>query len=159
MVGVIIGARWLGINPDNVAIPMAASFGDLITLALLACFSQWSYSIIGKKRWGLQDALVGLVISTFDQQVVLVTIPYIKLKKLTYAVLDWILVENKDIMTFSLDRFVSLCIISGGSAIFVPDSSLGGYRFQTSSQSHSAPHRLGANHYSNGHQQVLTSVL
>lgn len=48
MVGVIIGSKRLGINPDNVATPMAASFGDLITLALLACFSQWSYSILGK---------------------------------------------------------------------------------------------------------------
>nr|XP_046250157.1 solute carrier family 41 member 2 [Scatophagus argus] len=46
MVGVIIGSNKLGINPDNVATPLAASFGDLITLALLACFSQWSYSII-----------------------------------------------------------------------------------------------------------------
>ncbi|TKS73205.1 Solute carrier family 41 member 2 [Collichthys lucidus] len=46
MVVVIIGSKRLGINPDNVATPMAASFGDLITLALLACFSQWFYSII-----------------------------------------------------------------------------------------------------------------
>ncbi|XP_061628429.1 solute carrier family 41 member 2 isoform X2 [Phyllopteryx taeniolatus] len=46
MVGVIIGSKRIGINPDNVATPMAASFGDLITLALLACFSQWFYSFI-----------------------------------------------------------------------------------------------------------------
>uniref|UniRef100_A0A8D3CC08 Solute carrier family 41 member n=1 Tax=Scophthalmus maximus TaxID=52904 RepID=A0A8D3CC08_SCOMX len=37
MVAVIIGSMRMGINPDNVATPMAASFGDLITLALLAC--------------------------------------------------------------------------------------------------------------------------
>uniref|UniRef100_A0A3Q2V3U0 Solute carrier family 41 member n=1 Tax=Haplochromis burtoni TaxID=8153 RepID=A0A3Q2V3U0_HAPBU len=37
MVGVIIGSKRIGINPDNVATPIAASFGDLITLALLAC--------------------------------------------------------------------------------------------------------------------------
>uniref|UniRef100_A0A3Q2ZCW1 Solute carrier family 41 member n=1 Tax=Kryptolebias marmoratus TaxID=37003 RepID=A0A3Q2ZCW1_KRYMA len=43
MVGVIIGCKRMGINPDNVATPMAASFGDLITLALLACFSQELY--------------------------------------------------------------------------------------------------------------------
>uniref|UniRef100_A0A3Q1FK86 Solute carrier family 41 member n=1 Tax=Acanthochromis polyacanthus TaxID=80966 RepID=A0A3Q1FK86_9TELE len=35
MVGVIIGSKRMGINPDNVATPMAASFGDLITLALM----------------------------------------------------------------------------------------------------------------------------
>ncbi|XP_060892438.1 solute carrier family 41 member 2 [Labrus mixtus] len=46
MVGVIIGSKRIGINPDNVATPMAASFGDLITLALLACFSQWYFSFI-----------------------------------------------------------------------------------------------------------------
>ncbi|XP_070763268.1 solute carrier family 41 member 2 [Enoplosus armatus] len=46
MVGVIIGSKRMGVNPDNVATPMAASFGDLITLALLAGFSQWFYSFI-----------------------------------------------------------------------------------------------------------------
>ncbi|KAG7244472.1 hypothetical protein INR49_030124 [Caranx melampygus] len=44
MVAVIIGSKRMGINPDNVATPMAASFGDLITLALLACCGQWFYS-------------------------------------------------------------------------------------------------------------------
>ncbi|XP_034444509.1 solute carrier family 41 member 2 [Hippoglossus hippoglossus] len=45
MVAVILGSMRLGINPDNVATPMAASFGDLITLALLAFSSRWFYSI------------------------------------------------------------------------------------------------------------------
>ncbi|XP_075894009.1 solute carrier family 41 member 2 [Nelusetta ayraudi] len=46
MVGVILGSKWMKINPDNVATPMAASFGDLITLALLAFFGRWAYAII-----------------------------------------------------------------------------------------------------------------
>ncbi|KAM9807728.1 solute carrier family 41 member 2-like [Neosynchiropus ocellatus] len=46
MVALILCSKCLGINPDNVATPMAASFGDLITLALLACFSQWFYSFM-----------------------------------------------------------------------------------------------------------------
>nr|XP_057931253.1 solute carrier family 41 member 2 isoform X3 [Doryrhamphus excisus] len=46
MVGVILGSKRMGINPDNVATPMAASFGDLITLALLACFSRWFFSLM-----------------------------------------------------------------------------------------------------------------
>ncbi|XP_053742547.1 solute carrier family 41 member 2 [Synchiropus splendidus] len=46
MVALILFSKSLGINPDNVATPMAASFGDLITLALLACFSQWFYSFM-----------------------------------------------------------------------------------------------------------------
>lgn len=49
MVGVIIGSKWMKINPDNVATPMAASFGDLITLALLAFFGRWAYAIVGKE--------------------------------------------------------------------------------------------------------------
>lgn len=36
MIGVILGARRVGINPDNIATPIAASLGDLITLSLLA---------------------------------------------------------------------------------------------------------------------------
>nr|XP_020670817.1 solute carrier family 41 member 3 isoform X2 [Pogona vitticeps] len=39
MIGVILGARKVGINPDNVATPIAASLGDLITLSLLAGIS------------------------------------------------------------------------------------------------------------------------
>ncbi|XP_007561431.1 solute carrier family 41 member 2 [Poecilia formosa] len=46
VVGVIFGSKRMGINPDNVATPLAASFGDLITLSLLACFSQWFYSFM-----------------------------------------------------------------------------------------------------------------
>ncbi|KAK1789814.1 hypothetical protein P4O66_015689 [Electrophorus voltai] len=40
MVGVIIGSKRLGINPDNIATPIAASFGDVITLGLFAVISQ-----------------------------------------------------------------------------------------------------------------------
>ncbi|XDV52827.1 hypothetical protein PO909_021482 [Leuciscus waleckii] len=40
MVGVIFGFKKVGVNPDNIATPIAASFGDLITLGLLAIISQ-----------------------------------------------------------------------------------------------------------------------
>ncbi|XP_076862648.1 solute carrier family 41 member 1 [Brachyhypopomus gauderio] len=43
MIGVIVGSRKVGINPDNVATPIAASLGDLITLALLAGISTGLY--------------------------------------------------------------------------------------------------------------------
>lgn len=43
MIGVIVGARKIGINPDNVATPIAASLGDLITLALLSSISWGLY--------------------------------------------------------------------------------------------------------------------
>lgn len=48
MVGFIFGSKRFGFNPDNIATPMAASFGDLLSLALLAGCSQFSFSIIGK---------------------------------------------------------------------------------------------------------------
>ncbi|XP_042699559.2 solute carrier family 41 member 2 isoform X3 [Chrysemys picta bellii] len=47
MVGVIVGSKKTGINPDNVATPIAASFGDLITLAILAWISQGLYNCLG----------------------------------------------------------------------------------------------------------------
>lgn len=50
MVGVIVGCKRMNINPDNVATPMAASFGDLITLSLLAGFSHWFYSLMGERK-------------------------------------------------------------------------------------------------------------
>uniref|UniRef100_A0A4W4ED40 Solute carrier family 41 member n=1 Tax=Electrophorus electricus TaxID=8005 RepID=A0A4W4ED40_ELEEL len=46
MVGVIVGSKKTGINPDNVATPIAASFGDLITLAILAWISQDSHPYV-----------------------------------------------------------------------------------------------------------------
>uniref|UniRef100_A0A672KC81 Solute carrier family 41 member n=1 Tax=Sinocyclocheilus grahami TaxID=75366 RepID=A0A672KC81_SINGR len=47
MIGVIIASRKVGINPDNVATPIAASLGDLITLALLAGISTGLYKELG----------------------------------------------------------------------------------------------------------------
>uniref|UniRef100_A0A096M5J2 Solute carrier family 41 member n=1 Tax=Poecilia formosa TaxID=48698 RepID=A0A096M5J2_POEFO len=44
VVAVIIGSRKLGINPDNVATPIAASLGDLITLSLLAGVSSFFFT-------------------------------------------------------------------------------------------------------------------
>ncbi|KAM8931121.1 solute carrier family 41 member 3 [Pelodytes ibericus] len=46
MIGVIIASRKVGINPDNVATPIAASLGDLITLSLLAGISSTLYQYI-----------------------------------------------------------------------------------------------------------------
>uniref|UniRef100_A0A8C7G415 Solute carrier family 41 member n=1 Tax=Oncorhynchus kisutch TaxID=8019 RepID=A0A8C7G415_ONCKI len=47
MIGVIIASRKVGINPDNVATPIAASLGDLITLSLLAGISTGLYKELG----------------------------------------------------------------------------------------------------------------
>lgn len=47
MVGVIIVSRKMGINPDNVATPIAASLGDLITLSLLAGIGSFVFQFRG----------------------------------------------------------------------------------------------------------------
>lgn len=49
MVAVIIGSRKVGINPDNVATPIAASLGDLITLSLLAGVSSFFFCYRGQR--------------------------------------------------------------------------------------------------------------
>ncbi|XP_068567925.1 solute carrier family 41 member 3-like isoform X3 [Cebidichthys violaceus] len=49
MVAVIIGSRKVGINPDNVATPIAASLGDLVTLSLLAGVSSLFFCYRGQR--------------------------------------------------------------------------------------------------------------
>lgn len=51
MVAVIIGSRKVGINPDNVATPIAASLGDLVTLYLLARVSSMFFCHRGQRQF------------------------------------------------------------------------------------------------------------
>ncbi|NXM78793.1 S41A1 protein, partial [Serilophus lunatus] len=51
MIGVIIGSRKMGINPDNVATPIAAGLGDLITLSLLSGISTGLYKELESKAY------------------------------------------------------------------------------------------------------------
>lgn len=47
MIGVIVVSKELHINPDNIATPIAASLGDLTTLALLSWIASFLYRTIG----------------------------------------------------------------------------------------------------------------
>ncbi|XP_071484764.1 solute carrier family 41 member 1-like [Diadema antillarum] len=60
MVGVILLSRKCKINPDNVATPIAASLGDLITLSLLAWISNVLFKAIGKQHWLAPTIIVSL---------------------------------------------------------------------------------------------------
>ncbi|XP_071350506.1 solute carrier family 41 member 1-like isoform X2 [Trachinotus anak] len=60
MVAVIIGSRKVGINPDNVATPIAASLGDLITLSLLAGISSLFFCY--RDMWYLPPVVCGLLL-------------------------------------------------------------------------------------------------
>ena len=48
MVLVVLTSRYFKINPDNVATPIAASLGDLVTLALLAWVANTLFEAIGR---------------------------------------------------------------------------------------------------------------
>ena len=56
MIAVILGSHTLHINPDNVATPIAASLGDLVTLGLLSGIAQFLFSI-GGECYGSSDVL------------------------------------------------------------------------------------------------------
>lgn len=45
MIGVIFLSHYVKINPDNVATPIAAALGDLVTLGLLSLLAQGIYNI------------------------------------------------------------------------------------------------------------------
>lgn len=49
MVCIVVGARKVGVNPDNIATPIAASLGDLITLSILALVSSFFYRHKGRE--------------------------------------------------------------------------------------------------------------
>ncbi|KAK0064111.1 solute carrier family 41 member 1 isoform X1 [Biomphalaria pfeifferi] len=51
MVLVVLLSRYFKINPDNVATPIAASLGDLVTLSILAWVGNLLYEAIGKQVW------------------------------------------------------------------------------------------------------------
>lgn len=67
MIGVIVGSRKVGINPDNVATPIAASLGDLITLSLLAGVSSTLYEYIGEEAKDSQCSHCGRPIRPLPQ--------------------------------------------------------------------------------------------
>ncbi|XP_034724407.1 solute carrier family 41 member 3-like isoform X3 [Etheostoma cragini] len=69
MVAVIIGSRKVGINPDNVATPIAASLGDLITLSLLAYVS--SLFFCHRDMWYLPPAVCGFFLLLIPAWVVI----------------------------------------------------------------------------------------
>ncbi|KAG9340199.1 hypothetical protein JZ751_021638 [Albula glossodonta] len=65
MIGVVIGSRKVGINPDNVATPIAASLGDLITLSLLAGVSSALHQYKGVWYMSLLVCVFFLVLIPF----------------------------------------------------------------------------------------------
>ncbi len=59
MVSVILASRRFHINPDNVATPIAASLGDLITLALLSWIASVLWADLDDDKW-LAPLIIGV---------------------------------------------------------------------------------------------------
>lgn len=63
MIAVVVGSRKCHVNPDNVATPIAASLGDLTTLALLALVAGFLHASIESHRtWLVVVVLVCVVL-------------------------------------------------------------------------------------------------
>lgn len=50
MIGVIFASHKIKMNPDNVATPLAASIGDIVSLSLLSLIASAIYEIVGKSH-------------------------------------------------------------------------------------------------------------
>lgn len=64
MVAVILLSRQMNINPDNVATPIAASLGDLTTLALLSWIASLLYKAIGHAPWIAPTLIIFCIFAT-----------------------------------------------------------------------------------------------
>ncbi|XP_046835002.1 solute carrier family 41 member 1-like [Vespa crabro] len=64
MVAVILFSRHMNINPDNVATPIAASLGDLTTLALLSWIASILYHSIDNAPWIAPTLIFFCIVAT-----------------------------------------------------------------------------------------------
>ncbi|KHJ41970.1 divalent cation transporter [Trichuris suis] len=64
MILVILASRSLRINPDNVATPLAASFGDLVTMTILAQMSTFFLQVHPKQLWVCPTAVALFLLLT-----------------------------------------------------------------------------------------------
>lgn len=64
MVAVILLSRQMNINPDNVATPIAASLGDLTTLALLSWIASLLYNAIDNAPWIAPTVIIFCILAT-----------------------------------------------------------------------------------------------
>jgi len=58
MIGIIVFSRRMGVDPDNIASPIAGMLGDLVTLSILSTISFFLYST-QEDYWWLQFAVLG----------------------------------------------------------------------------------------------------
>lgn len=141
-IGVVILSRKLHINPDNVATPIAASLGDVTTLALLASISSALYSVINKEEW-----LAPFLVAVFLMMVPLWIVISAK-NKYTYQVLfsGWVPVISAVfissiggcVLDFAIEKFKGIAVYQpvingvGGNLVAVQASRISTYLHQRS---------------------------
>ena len=63
MIGVIMGAKKLRMNPDNLATPIAASIGDVVSISVLSTIASELYIRLNNNEiWILYVILLGYLI-------------------------------------------------------------------------------------------------
>lgn len=51
MIAVIMGAHRLRMNPDNLATPLAASIGDVVSISVLSAIASQLYKFLDNQIW------------------------------------------------------------------------------------------------------------
>ena len=62
MIAVIMGAHKMKMNPDNLATPLAASIGDVVSISVLSAIASQLYVILGSDIWILYTIIAGFLV-------------------------------------------------------------------------------------------------
>ncbi|GFS39494.1 solute carrier family 41 member 2 [Trichonephila inaurata madagascariensis] len=94
---VVVFSRKININPDNIAAPIAASLGDVVTLALLSFISRFIFARSGQYIWVEAAVLIAL----------LCTIPF-------WAILSYRNMYTRHVLYSGWIPIISAVVISSG---------------------------------------------
>ncbi|KAL3081635.1 hypothetical protein niasHT_033046 [Heterodera trifolii] len=134
MVCLVIMARRLGLNPDNIATPLAAATGDVASLAFLILFGTWFYRIRDQHLATLITVLVALIASApaWGWLAVRVRDTRVVLKHGWYAILTAMLISTGGgyVLRHAINQFAGIGLFQpvingvGGNLVAVQASKL-----------------------------------
>jgi solute carrier family 41 len=125
MIGVIVVSHIARINPDNVATPIAASLGDLVTLGLLSLIANWLYDLSGPESEGVahEGSGNGTGIVQMATPEATVTASSLILVLLLVLIPLWLYLAHRNSTTRSvlfygwIPVIAAMCISSGGGLV------------------------------------------
>ncbi|CAI7993975.1 Solute carrier family 41 member 1 [Geodia barretti] len=125
MIGVIVVSHIARINPDNVATPIAASLGDLVTLGLLSLIANWLYDLSGPESEGVAQGGSGngTGIVQMATPEATVTASSLILVLLLVLIPLWLYLAHRNSTTRSvlfygwIPVIAAMCISSGGGLV------------------------------------------